>query len=199
MFSAVIYTTGRTGSQLIGHNLSSYFQSSYYDGRSFNADHGVVHCHNPLWIPPNDNFICIISKRKNLFNAILSSLFGNISKEYVAYTNKNFEPLTISEFDFIRCYWFMKTFYKAIDTSYYKQIVEIYYEDIIDNPKHLFSCFNIDRNTEYNLSKKSPYCYSELILNFNELQSLFNDLEKLPVTTQLIDSLKKTIETDLNK
>jgi hypothetical protein len=93
----------------------------------------------------------------------------------------------------------MKTFYKAIDTSYYKQIVEIYYEDIIDNPKHLFSCFNIDRNTEYNLSKKSPYCYSELILNFNELQSLFNDLEKLPVTTQLIDSLKKTIETDLNK
>lgn len=199
MFSAVVYTTGRTGSNLITRNLATYFKVPHYNDNdiSTDVDHGVVHCHNPLWFPSNNNFVCILSKRRNLFDAIMSILLGKTSNEFSTYTNKLIVPTTVSQLDFTNCYWFMKSFYASIDTSSFKQVLDIYYEDLIDNPSYLFSLLNIDSKTSYNLSEKSPYRYKDLILNVDLLRILFADLEKLTLTDDLIASFKNSIKMDL--
>jgi len=198
MFSAVVYTTGRTGSHLICMNLSSYFQVPFYSNQNSTITGGVVHSHDPLWVPSSSSdFICILSKRKNIFDGIMSTLVGSISKEWIIYSNKSINPVVIDELDFTHCYWFMRAYYNAIDTSQFKKTIEIYQEDMLADPKYLFSLFDIDYDTQYELTKKSPYKYSDIVLNFSELKIVFDKLEKLPLTDELINNLKKSIKIDL--
>jgi hypothetical protein len=198
MFSAVIYTTGRTGSQLIGKNLAAYFQVPFfYDHQNVNITNGVVHAHNPLWQPPTDDFICILSKRKNIFNSIISTLVGNITNEHTDYSNQTIAPTVIDELDFTHCYWFTRTYYNVIDTTKFKKIIEVYFENIVADPKHLFSLLDIDYDTQYSLSEKSPYKYTDIVTNFSELKNLFDNLEKLPLTDELIRTTKESISIDL--
>jgi hypothetical protein len=197
MFRAVVYTTGRTGSQLICMNLASYFQVPFHSNQRSDITSGVVHAHNPLWVPSSDNFICVLSKRRNVFNSIISTLVGSISEEWTIYSDKSMNPVVIDELDFTHCYWFMRAYYNAIDTSQFKKTIEIYQEDMLADPKYLFSLFDIDYDTQYELTKKSPYKYSDIVLNFSELKIVFDKLEKLPLTDELINNLKKSIKIDL--
>lgn len=197
MFSAVVYTTGRTGSHLICMNLSSYFQVPFYSNQNSNITSGVVHSHDPLWVPSSSDFICILSKRKNIFNSIISNLVGRVSEEWTNYSNKSIDPVVIDELDFTHCYWFMRAYYNAIDTSKFKKTIEIYQEDLLKDSKYLFSLFDIDCATQYNLTEKSPYKYSDIVLNFLELKTMFGELEKLPLTDELVDALKGSIKIDL--
>jgi hypothetical protein len=193
MFSAVVYTAGRTGSHLIVNNLTNYFKvpaRNYYDNNYIN---GVVHCHNPLYIPPTDDFTCIVSKRKNKISAI----FASQTAEFTHYSDKIIEPFKISIDNFKSSYIHYESVYKLIDISYYNNIIEIYYEDLINDPLHLFSKLNINWSIKY-LTEKSPYNYYKLIENIDELKFCYDTLELTEISIDDINSVKASIEEDLN-
>jgi hypothetical protein len=183
---------------LICRNLSEYFDKELTLENRSNPGN-IVHCHNPLWMPPNKDFVCVLSKRKDLFSLIMSILIGRRSDEFSDYSNKDIQPFEISEIEFTGCFWFVKCFYHAIDIGQFKKVIEIYYEDLITEPEHLFSKFNIVGSTDYDLSKKTPYQYHDLVLNLAELAAMFQRLDQQPVTNELVDSLKKSIAADLDQ
>ena len=175
MVSAVIYTAGRTGSHLIETNLSSYFKSPMRNWWKCDYEHGIVHAHNPFYIPPNNTFICIISKRKNEFSAILSLILTRTTAEFIEYTSKHIDSINISEDEFTNTYRYYKAYYQLVDTAKYDTMV-LYYEDMIDDPKYLFDQLGIDKEI-ISLSPKSPYDYS-YITNIGQLRILYDEYEK---------------------
>jgi len=194
-FSAVVYTAGRTGSHLIINNLCRH----YHVTRQLDSDRsivdGIVHTHNPLYIPPTENFIAIISRRHNQFESILSMELTKLTNEFVAYTNKEITPFAINLAKFKNCYLFQKAFYQAIDRTRYTKVVDIDYEDLISNPTCLVSDFNV--KIDLSLTKKSPYNYYNLVTNIKELKETFQELEQKSITPEEIENFKKTIESDL--
>jgi len=164
MTSLVVITAGRTGSLLIVDNLRRHFKDVY-------------HTHDPLYIPANHDSICVISKRKNDFLAMISMQIGVKTNEYLTYTNKDVEPFIIEVKDFTNFYLHYNAIYTQIKTEYYKKIIEIYYEDLLDDPQHLFSLFGIDALTDYKLTLKCPYNYEKLVLNLKELKGLYDSYE----------------------
>lgn len=196
MFSAVIYTAGRTGSQLIFRNLVSRFKTVGRDDFNNDFNYGVVSTHNPLYLPPTDDFICIISKRKNLFNEIISSLTAKRTNEFVQYSNKEINLFSISDIEFKNTFLFHKAYYEIINKNYFKKVLEINYEDLINDPKYLFSLFGLPYLTEYDL--KSPYDYYKLVENMNELKNIYDLLEQTPITQREIDVVKSSITLDLH-
>lgn len=199
MFSAVIYTPGRTGSKLIQRNLIDQFtslQKTWHDKKPF--DSGIVHCHNPLYIPPNKNFTCVISTRRNEFDAMLSMIITKHTKEFANYTNKTVDPFCVSETEFKSMFHYYVCFYELIDRSFFNNIVEIEYESLINDPKYLFSKFDIDKETQYNKIKKSPYDYYSLITNTDELKKLYIEMKSVPLTSDDINRVKNNIELDLH-
>jgi hypothetical protein len=69
-------------------------------------------------------------------------------------------------------------FYQKLNLSYYKQVIELWYEDVMSDPYHLFSQFNIAEKTYYDESLKCPYRFDNLITNVDELRSQYFLLEK---------------------
>jgi len=198
MSPIVVYTTGRTGSSLICRNLSQYFKIPMsYEQYQLHTD--IVHCHNPLWTPSDNNSICVLSKRRDTFSLIMSTLVGKQSNEFVDYSGKHIPMFAVSESEFTGCFWFVRCFYHAINTNNFSKIIEIYYEDLMSDPKHLFSQFDINMCTDYYLSEKAPYRYQQLVSNWSELQMLYHELNQQPVTDELIESLKKSVRCDLNQ
>ena len=193
-FSAVVYTAGRTGSHLIVKNLIRQYRVQPRFDSDIGFIDGVVHTHNPLYIPPNNNFIAIISQRQNLFDSIISMEVTKITNEFVAYSNKPITPYAISIEQFKDCYFFQKAFYQAIDRTLYNKVIEINYEDLISNPDAL-SAVNV--KIDILLGNKSPYNYYELITNINELKEIYLQLEQIPITTKDVEQLKCTIGADL--
>lgn len=197
MFSAVIFTPGRTGSQLILHNLIRYFKCAGRNSWETNVTNGcVVHSHNPLYNPPSPEFICVVSKRNDMFASILSKQIGRKTDEFVYYSNKVIEPFTVALDQFTDNYYYSKCFYKSIDYTRFKSVVEIEYESLINDPTYLFSMFDVNVKTEYTLPK-SPYKYQDLILNIEELKELYLKLEATDITTELLENFKLNIVNDL--
>jgi hypothetical protein len=56
--------------------------------------------------------------------------------------------------------------------------VDVYYEDMIQDPKYLFSLFGIDATTDYTVTKKSPRKFIDFIINVDELKELHSSMEK---------------------
>ena len=194
-FSAVVYTAGRTGSHIIIQNLCRHYNiiSHAYTDRGF-ID-GVVHSHNPLYESPTDNFIAIISHRRNLFEAIVSMKLTKKTNEFIQYTNKEISPYAIDITKFKNCYFYQKAFYQSIDRTKYKKIVDIDYEDLISDSNCLLADFGIV--IDLSLIDKSPYDYHNLITNIDELQEIFQELEQVPITLEELKQFKKTVEEDL--
>lgn len=183
--SAVVITPGRTGSQMIMKNFSNFSKIK------------ITHTHNPLWKPQN-NSIAFVSRRRNVFNSISSTLVGTRSNEFTQYTNKIIEPFTVDRLEFENCFWFYSCYYNAIDRSQYAKVVDVWYEDLISDPKYLFGLIGVDRTTDLTFPK-SPYNYYQLITNIDQCQEWYDQLSKLPVTQNLIDSIKSSIKSDLDK
>jgi len=198
MFKAVVYTTGRTGSTLICKNLADHFGVAHgYDHDKKNID-GVVHAHNPLWGPPGPGWWCVLSRRRDLFTAVMSTLIGRMTSEFDNYKAHKIDPRFIEIQDFVDTVWFMRCFYQSIDLSKFSHVIDIYYEDLMTDPEHLFKHFGIDKSTDYTLSQRAPYRYQDLIINHDDLRTVFDRLMLQPVTLDLINCLKKTIESDLD-
>jgi hypothetical protein len=117
-----------------------------------------------------------------------------LTGEFVEYRNKQLKPYAINIKDFKNCYFFQKAFYRLIDHSIYKKVIDIYYEDLISDPECLLSEFNI----KIDASKgKSPYNYYDLVTNIDDLREVFNQLEKTPISEEEIMQFKSTVTEDL--
>jgi hypothetical protein len=162
----MILTPGRTGSTLIQNNLRKYFNN-------------VQQSHEPNINPKSDNCICLISRRKNTLNSILSQIIGGKTEEYDRYTGKKIKKFKVEPFDIDTSLRHHTAFYNSIRTEYYNKIIEVYYEDIILDPGHLFSLFGISAMMDYTLCQKSPYNYYDLIENIDELIIAYNQAKKI--------------------
>ena len=193
-FSAVVYTAGRTGSHLIIKNLQSRYNAEVRLDHETNVTSGIVHTHNPLYDPPNDNFVAIISRRRNLFDSILSMELTKKTNEFSIYTDKEIQPYSIDINKFEDCYYFQKLFYKAIDRTKFSKVVDIYYEDLISSPDSLSEFDIITNLTE----GKSPYNHYEIITNINELKGVYHRLEQVEISNEQLEDFKKNVKADLD-
>jgi hypothetical protein len=198
----VIFTTGRTGSQLIRFNLSTHFQLPSLEYQHNNIEitqSTVIHNHNPLWVPPDNSFCtAIISRRRNLFESIISALVAEKTKEFFQYTNRTISPFYVEPLDFTHRYFFEKTYYEIINYNRFDKVVEVYYEDMMSDKKHLFSLVGVDKEILLDLTTKSPYNNRQLISNIDELDVLFKELQDTrPITDLDIENTRNSIHNDL--
>lgn len=192
-FNAVVFSPTRTGSHLICDNLSQHFNVPKLDWLNHEFKEGVIHTHDPNFLPITKDTICVLSRRRSIFDSIMSAAITHHSKEVYFYTNKSINPFTVDEKYFFENYKFHKIFYDAIDTDRYAKVVEIYYEDMISDLYYLFSKFDIIKPITL-WAEKSPYNYKNIILNYKTLEQKFEQYENtFVVTYEMVETLKKTI------
>ena len=187
-FSAVVFTAGRTGSHLIKNNLSKYFNSNQ-----------VIQTHNPLLELPTANTIPVISRRRNMFDAITSMIVASkIDKFHWTQHDAtiNIAPFNLDVVDFEHSFVFQTAFYRAIAARNFTNSVEIFYEDILDDSTHLFSKFGVKHPIE-NLLIKSPYDSNSLITNIDQLQEVYARLSATGISDSVYEYFITGIEDDL--
>lgn len=198
MEPVVVFTTGRTGSTLICQNLSGHFGEPMTQERD-QSHSRIVHSHDPLWTAPSHDYICVLSKRRDVFAQIISMIISKRTNEFSDYTKKSIEPFEVDETELESSYWFIKCFYQTVDVFQFKKTIEIYYEDLVSDPDYLFRKFDISKLTNYGVTKKSPYWSHDMILNMRELKTLFTQLEQQSLTDELLNGFKESIKTDLEQ
>ena len=161
--SFVVLAYPRTGSTLIIGNINDYFQTD------------ALQTHDPYFVPQHENYTCIITKRKNVFDTICSHLVMNRTHESAAYTNKHIEPFRVSNDEMTGYLLGLYSFYRQRDLSFYENVIEIDFDQLITDPYYLFAQFNLVEKTKYNI-QKSPYRYQELIINIDELWSIYQSI-----------------------
>jgi hypothetical protein len=165
---------GRTGATLIVRNLNSI------PGNNASVEH------RPLMIPsldprfksfnniPKDtnNLVPVLSRRRSILDSIISLFIMDYTKEAQTYTDKKLPKFHIEKEKFVLSYMYYLNFYDQIDLSHYQHDpITVYFEDMFEDPKYLFKCFDIDKEIDYNLCDQSPYG-SELIANYDELKEI---------------------------
>lgn len=172
--SLVVLTAGRTGSQLILKNLSSYF--------------GIpsIHSHNPLIEVPQQSLV-IASLRRNDFDTIVSIILGRRTNEFVLYTNKQIREFEVPKEEFESCFWFVKCNQWAINHSFPSAVIVVF-ENLVNDSKYLFGLFGINKHTDYSVIPKSPYVASKLIKNYGQCQQWFDFLLSQTLTEDLKQS-----------
>lgn len=175
MYKAVILTPGRTGSHLILKNLSTYFRENWYY-ETVTGGRGIVHTHNPHFVPPVNDFIGIRSRRRDQFSAIMSAILAKRTGEHGYYTGKAVEQFSVAQQEFFNTYHFHKTFFDNIDANRYNKLVDVYYEDMLADRYYLFGQLGMTVSCIYP-GEKSPYNYNQLITNVDELREYHSQLE----------------------
>ena len=127
---------------------------------------------------------------------MISMLLTRRTNEFTYYSNKNIIPFEIPKQEFRDVYHYFKCFYKSINLDAFKEIVEIEYESLINDPTYLFSKFGIRHNTVYNL-KKSPYDYTKLVTNLDDIKKVYIKLIKTDISQEQVENFKISIVSDL--
>ena len=186
----IVLTPGRTGSNLICGMISTLERCpSFPIHQNFEQilnvpDNCVVHTHNKgiLDILKKHKSLkqvtLVLSKRINQFDIILSHLVTQKSNEYSVYTGKQIEPFTadISCMSFYRDHldWyndsrFLEDQFSKVVTIQYEQLIEegiVYVSNLLDIKSSI---------VDYDINKgKSPYNNKELVLNWKELEEIYN-------------------------
>ena len=156
----------RTGSTFVKNNLSLYFNVF------------VDQTHRVEYVPPHSEFTAVVTKRKNVFDTLCSHFVMIHTGEMSIYSNKEFSKFKVNLQQFTNFWRAHYDFYQKLNLSYYKQVIELWYEDVMSDPYHLFSQFNIAEKTYYDESLKCPYRFDNLITNVDELRSQYFLLEK---------------------
>ena len=68
-------------------------------------------------------------------------------------------------------------FYKELDLTGYRRVVEVWFEDLINDPWYLFGQFNIAEKTQY-VMQKSPNRYEQLVKNIDHVYTCYEALQK---------------------
>lgn len=191
----VIYSPGRTGSHIILEVLAGPPELPgglcntipYWNELPGNFDvstHRVIHTHSLdvidyLKLAPK-NITLILSQRRDIFAQIMSSLVARITNEWSGkeYSNKTVTAKSIPIRQFVSMFNSVKLWPGDI-TKYgpFKQIVTIYYEDIVGSNKaqHIAETLGIEyvESSVGTVYQKSPYSYKDCILNWEELYQEF--------------------------
>jgi hypothetical protein len=187
MFSAVVLTPGRTGSQLIYKNLSQHYEKSA----------SIIHSHDPLIIPKDTKTWAFISHRRDIFSSMTSTLVGKRTNEFTQYQGKYNKRFTVDQIEFTDTYQHHKIFYEVIDKNNFSQCVDVYYEELISDPYYLFSKLDIKKPIDLALQDKSPYNNRELIINIDQCYDWFKQLSSQEITQSEIESYQNSIQQDL--
>ena len=180
----IIYSPGRTGSQLITNELANFLTSEYtvyYDIFLDIAPTAIIHTHNSkAEIPNKSNFICIISRRRDELAGILSEHIAAHTNEYGIYYKFNrgekIELFILSKEKIKASLDARREFYSQIVTTGYTKIVDIYLEDMLQYPYHLFEALNIPNRLIGYDCIKCPYG-PELISNIDEINEYYQEIK----------------------
>ena len=163
----------RTGSTLIIGNINRYFEVD------------AIQTHDPNFVPPHEDFTCIITKRDDLFNLLCSQLVMDHTHESHNYSDKTVQPFCADPEKLNGLWAAHHEFYKTRNLTPYKKIIEIDFENLISDPYYLFSRFNVVEQTTYENNKRSPYRYQDLITNLDELREKYEyNIKSFPRNTQ---------------
>jgi hypothetical protein len=188
MFSAVVLTPGRTGSQLILKNLSHHFKK--------NAR--IIHSHDPLIIPVTAESWVFVSHRRDIFSSIISTLVGTRTNEFTQYQGKYNKRFTVEQIEFTNAYQHHQIFYKVINKNNFAQCIDVYYEELIADPYYLFSKLDIKKPINLTLQDKSPYNNKELIINIDQCYNWFEQLNSQEITQSEIEFYQNSIQQHLD-
>jgi hypothetical protein len=161
----VINAFPRTGSTLVRHNLSSYFGVF------------VEHTHDRLYRPPGDDFTAVVTRRRNVFDCVCSHFVMLHTGEMNVYSGRQFDQFDIDLDSFRAFVQAHEDYYKELDLSGYRRVVEVWFEDLIDDPWYLFGQFNIVEKTQY-VMQKSPNRYQQLVKNIDHVYTCYEELQK---------------------
>lgn len=165
MSAFVVFSPCRTGSTIIFNNL-------FKDKKNT-----VIHTHDPTWRPQSEDFVCILSRREDTLATVISQSVMDVTGEVHTYSN-SITPFVVDLDRFSNLYLAHKIFYSKINLDSYKQVVEIWYEKLISDPYYLFRELGQHRQTDYTTIPKSPYDYTKLITNYEQLQEAAKKVEQ---------------------
>jgi hypothetical protein len=178
-----IFTVGRTGSQLVCRNLSKYYNCKQF-APGHNMTSGVLHSHYALWEPPDPEWICVLSKRKNDFEGMCSNYIASQTREYVKYTNLEVVPFEIEYESFVTNFEHRRLFYQAVDQAKFSKTITVWYEELITDPGYLFGQLGISQETDLTVLAKSTYDYKKIIKNWEQALEWYTQLAATRQFTQ---------------
>lgn len=189
----VIKTPGRTGS----HRILDYLVKNQncrpvwnlQDGLTEHIDFSVndqfaVHDRQNNFIPKQkDQWVCIISLRKNKFEQILSYLTAKNTDEFAFYTDKSIKlEISLEEFESVYDR-ILREEHQIFDSIYgieWHQIETIFFEDI---STETLNRLDYNTNKAYDLwgtaiSEKSPRSKTDVFINYQQLKSHYDQMIK---------------------
>jgi hypothetical protein len=131
--------------------------------------------HDFEYIPPTDDFTAIVTKRKDVFGCLCSHLVMLHTGEMSIYSHKEFSQFDIDLLSFSSLFAAHDEFYKKFDLTRYRNVVEIWFEDLISDPYYLFGQFNISEKTSYGI-ERSPNRYEKLVKNIDDVYTCYQSL-----------------------
>ena len=188
---------GRTGSVMLSKMIEQGLDLNYNDVPNFTT---ALECQ--AWLTANispdqdyvlhthTKFICdvidpsqtvlILSKRRNLFDSVMSEQVALLTKQWNTYSNIKPRPNPVSKLLFVRRYQRLLNWYDSVDPSKdWVSVVELYYEDLVEHGHTIVkSKIGSDyyNETAPIIGKQSPHKYQDWISNWEELKELVESL-----------------------
>ena len=166
---------GRTGSIMIARAIAAHLGKQVQYIYSANDFPDVVHTHNidNLIVDKPENWTLVISRRKNVFLAVISQCVALITGEYNNYSNKTIDPVTVDIKEFKRLIKNQMRFYDKINKDGYAAVVDIDFEDVIGNRYLLLERLGWPNTPIPILTTKCPYRGQDIISNYSELEQYY--------------------------
>jgi hypothetical protein len=149
-------------------------------------------------VPPHDDFVCILSRRRDVFASVLSHAVLDITQEPNNYTNKSLAPFAINPDRFHGLYTNHVNFYKNLDLTFFKTKIEIWFEELISDPYYLFRQLGQAGETNYSVIDRSPYNYYELVTNIEQLKQVGQDVRNNINKNYRVAGRKQHVEWPVN-
>lgn len=179
----IVYSHGRTASTLITANINHYCNINRPWINEVWAVHNPKFIHSNSFIPLTDHTTCILSRRFDLIESVLSHIVLNRTYEPALYSNKHVDKFTVNLNTFKQIFQSYHEFYDRIDLTQYEKVITMWYGPVINDPMYLFSKLGIVRKTDLTLVGKSPYNYYTLIENIDEILNYVQEMRTSVLTT----------------
>lgn len=200
----LIYSPGRTGSHIILESIAGigtspgglcHAQCYWYPNNptpwnQYHSDknmaiqtHNLAHAVNDLQLLPQ-NTVLILSKRKDKFAQIMSTLTAEITQEWNGkdYSDKPARPQSVTKEKFKNLHRVYHSWPGHIDhLAEYQKVVSIYYEDLVEQgPIHIARSLDVDCDLDRlgHVNRPSPYSYKDWISNWRELYEIFCEINQ---------------------
>jgi hypothetical protein len=138
----------------------------------------ATHTHNPLLeFDDYANVVLIIVNRHDKFAAIMSNCIVWHTGQSVTYNLIKIEPFLVTPETFIQRY--VDNMDQKHDlTRNYKSVNMFWYEDFVNNHEYVCERLNLIQVSPLLLhAVPAPYNYKDLIINYQDLKNIFDQLE----------------------